>query len=58
MVDASWFGRGALRIRLAFLVGEDGDQPTVAGIEVQVALRGVVEVGLLEDARPGSGSFA
>ena len=39
---------GARRVGLALLVREDGDQAAVAGIEVQVALRLVVEVGLLE----------
>ena len=34
---------------LAPLVGEDGDQPAVAGVEVEVALGGAVEVRLLED---------
>ena len=31
------------------LVGEDGDQPAVARIEIEMALRGLVEIGLLED---------
>jgi hypothetical protein len=35
--------------RRALLVGEHGDEAAVAGIEVQVALGRVVEVGLLED---------
>ena len=38
-------------VGLALLVREDGDEPPVAGIEVQVALRRVVEVRLLEDER-------
>ena len=33
------------------LVGEDGDQPPVTGIEIKMALVGVVQVGLLEDER-------
>src|ERR1043166_7506549 len=51
MVDAARVPGRALSLRPALLVGEDGDQPPVAGIEVQVALGGVVEIGLLEDER-------
>jgi hypothetical protein len=36
---------------LARFVGEDRDQPAVAGIEVQVILVGLPEVGLLEHER-------
>ena len=43
-----WSRRGR-RIGLARLVGEDGDEPPVAGIEIEVALGGDVEVRLLED---------
>ena len=43
--------RGPGRVGLALLVQEDRDQPPVARIEVQVALRLVVEVRLLEDER-------
>jgi hypothetical protein len=35
--------------RLALLVREHGDQPPVARVEVEVAFRLVVEVGLLKD---------
>jgi hypothetical protein len=42
---------GAAGIGLALLVREDRDQATVARVEVEVALRLVVEVGLLEDER-------
>ena len=38
-------------VALALLVGEDRDQAPVAGVEVEVALGLVVEVGLLEDER-------
>ena len=31
------------------LIGEDGDQAAIAGIEVQVALVGIIQVRLLED---------
>jgi hypothetical protein len=33
----------------AFLVGEDGDQPPVAGIEIEMPLVRIVEIGLIED---------
>jgi hypothetical protein len=36
-------------VGLAVLVGEDGDQPPVARIEIEMALVGVVEIGLIED---------
>ena len=42
---------------LPLLVREDGDQAPVAGIEVQVALRLVVEVRLLEDERHPEDAF-
>ena len=38
-----------VRIGLAVLVGEDGDQPPVARIEIEMAFGGLVEIGLLED---------
>src|SRR5262249_37152116 len=44
-------GRRARRVRLAVLVREHSDQPAVAGVEVEMALRLVVEVRLLEDER-------
>ena len=50
-MDAAGVGRRAARVGLAVLAGEDGDQPPVAGIEVNVALHRVVEVGLLEHER-------
>ena len=51
VVDAALVGRRAGRIGFALLVREDGDQPPVAGIEVEMALGRVVEVRLLEDER-------
>src|SRR3954447_16779124 len=51
MVHRPLVGRGPRGVRHAVLVGEDRDQPAVAGIEVEVALGGVVEVRLLEDER-------
>ena len=35
----------------AALIGEDGDQAAIAGIEVEMAFVGVIEVGLIEDER-------
>jgi hypothetical protein len=49
VVYAPGVRRGSSRVRLALLIGEDRDQAPVARVEVEVALRGVVEVGLLED---------
>ena len=49
VVHAAGLGRGAAPVGLAALVGEDGDQPAVAGVEVEVALGAAVEVRLLED---------
>ncbi len=43
--------RHAALVGRAILVREDGDEPPVAGVEVEVALGGVVEVRLLEDER-------
>jgi hypothetical protein len=57
VVDAAWLGRRAVGRALALLVGEDRDQAPVAGIEVEVALGGVVEVGLLEDERHPQDAF-
>src|SRR5208337_3110442 len=48
-MDAAGVGRGAALHRLAVLAGEDGDEPPVARVEIDVALSGVVEIGLLED---------
>jgi hypothetical protein len=51
VVHRALVGRGARVVRLALLVGEHGDQPAVAGIEVQVTLGLAVEVRLLEHER-------
>src|SRR5215471_6622724 len=51
VVHGADLGRRALRIGPPLLVREDGDQPAVAGVEVEVALGRVVEVRLLEDER-------
>ena len=37
--------------------GEDGDQPAVAGIEIEMVLLGIVEVGLLEHQRHAEHAF-
>src|SRR4026207_1396989 len=50
MDDARLARRGLLLGR-ALLVGEDSDKAPVPGIEVEVALGGVVEIRLLEDER-------
>src|SRR5215218_8820891 len=49
VVDTADLRRRAARVGLALLVREDGDEAPVTGIEVEMALRLVVEVGLLED---------
>ena len=51
MVHEAGLARSRVRVGLALLVREDGDQPPVAGIEVEMALRRVVEIRLLEDER-------
>ncbi len=51
VVHAARVGRRAARVGRARLVREDGDQPPVARIEVEVALALVVEVRLLEHER-------
>src|SRR4051794_4257089 len=51
VVHAARVRRRPRRVALALLVGEDRDEPAVTGIEVQVALRLVVEIGLLEHER-------
>src|SRR5690606_41456215 len=43
VVHAARFRRRAPRVRLALLVGEDGDKPPVTGIEVEMALLRIVE---------------
>ena len=45
------------RFRLAALVGEDRDQPSVAGIEIEMTLARLVEIGLLEDERHAEHAF-
>src|SRR5271168_1177390 len=39
------------RIRFAVLVGENGDEPSIAGIEIKMAFGRLVEIGLLEHER-------
>ena len=51
VVDAARVGRSAPRVGRALLVGEHRDQAAVTRIEVQMALGGIVEVGLLEHER-------
>ena len=51
MVDAAGVRGGASRVGHTLLVGEYRDQAAVARVEVQVALGGVVEIGLLEHER-------
>src|SRR5215210_5773198 len=51
MVHAARVRRRPRRIALALLVGEDRDEPAVTRVEVEVALRLVVEIGLLEHER-------
>ena len=46
-----WSRDVGVRVGFSRLVGEDGDQPPVAGIEIEVALGRDVEVRLLEDER-------
>jgi hypothetical protein len=48
VVHATLVGGRPRRVGRAVLVGEDGDQPAVARIEVEMALRLPVEVRLLE----------
>src|SRR3954451_4871261 len=49
VVDRARVGGRAGRVGHALLVGEDGDEPAVTRVEVQVALVRVVQVGLIED---------
>ena len=49
VMHAAGVGRRAALDGLAILVGEHGDEPPVARIEIDVALARVVEVGLLEN---------
>src|SRR6266566_4116475 len=50
-MHAARIGGRAGRVGIAILVREHGDQPSVAGVEVEVTLGFVVEVRLLEDER-------
>src|SRR5581483_585663 len=47
-MDAAGLGWSPPRIGFAVLVSEDGDQPAIAGIEVEMAFGRPVEIGLLE----------
>src|SRR3954465_10113880 len=51
MVHGAGVGRCPGRVGHALLVREHRDEPPVAGVEVEVALGLVVEVGLVEDER-------
>src|SRR5579863_1129783 len=51
VVDAAGLGRSPPRIGFAVLVGENGDEPAVAGVEVKMAFLRPVEIGLLEHER-------
>ena len=39
------------RVGFAILVGENGDEPSIAGIEIEMAFGRLVEIGLLEHER-------
>ena len=49
--------RRAGRVRLALLVREDGDEPSVTGIEVEMTLGRTVEIRLIEHERHPEDSF-
>jgi hypothetical protein len=49
VMDIARTGPARARIGQAVLVGEDGDQAAVAGVEVKMPLGRVVEIGLLEN---------
>src|SRR5271165_6434439 len=51
VMDAAGVGRRAALDRLAVLAGEYCDEPAVAGIKIDMALAGIVEVRLLENER-------
>jgi hypothetical protein len=57
-MHAARFAWRAARVRLSPLIREDGDEAAVAGIEIEMAFRCLVEIGLLkheghaEDALP------
>ena len=57
VVDAARLGGRPTGISGALLVGEDRDQATVTGVEVQLALRRVIEVRLLEHERHAQHTF-
>ena len=57
VVDAARLGGRPTGISGALLVGEDRDQATVTGVEVQMALRRVIEVRLLEHERHAQHAF-
>ena|SRR5689334_5021669 len=50
-MHASRLGRCPPRIGFAVLVRENGDEPSIAGIEIEVAFGRPVEIGLLEHER-------
>jgi hypothetical protein len=49
MMHRTGLSRGPFGVGLAVLAGEDGDQPAIARIEIEMAFRGSVEIGLFED---------
>ena len=57
VLDAADLARSGPARILAFLVGEDSQQPTVPRIEVEVILVGLAQVGLLEDERHAQKTF-
>src|ERR1700686_3021166 len=50
-MHAARLRRRAPRIGFAVLVGENGDEPSIAGIEIKMAFVRLVEIGLLEHER-------
>ena len=56
-MDAAGLGRGASRIRLACLVGKDRDQAAIARIEIEMALLGRIQIGLLKNERHAEHTF-
>jgi hypothetical protein len=48
---------GPRRIGLAILIAEDRDQAAVTGIEIEMALRSVVEIWLIEDEGHSEDAF-
>ncbi len=45
------------RVDFAGLIRKDGDQAAIAGIEIQVALVGIIQVRLLEDEGHSQDAF-